>query len=72
MYIEQGVSSENKFWKYIFGSIIIVVASTVGQIPLLLAVIAETFSEGKGIPENQDDMMKVFDSNSTLFLILIS
>jgi membrane protease YdiL (CAAX protease family) len=72
MFIEQGVSSENKFWKYIFGSIIIVVASTVGQIPLLLAVIAKTFSEGKGIPENQDDMMKVFDSNSTLFLILIS
>ena len=72
MFIEQGVSSENKFWKYIFGSIIIVVASTVGQIPLLLAVIAKTFSEGKGIPENQDDMMKVFDLNSTLFLILIS
>jgi len=72
MFIEQGISSENKFWKYIFGSIIIVFASTVGQIPLLLAVIAKTFSEGKGIPENQDDMMKVFDSNSTLFLILIS
>ena len=72
MFIEQGISSENKIWKYIFGSIIIVVASTVGQIPLLLAVIAKTFSEGKGIPENQDDIMKVFDSNSTLFLILIS
>ena len=72
MFIQQGISNENKFWKYIFGSIIIVFASTVGQIPLLLAVIAKTFSEGKGIPENQDDMMKVFDSNSTLFLILIS
>jgi hypothetical protein len=72
MFIEQGISSENKFWKYIVGSIIIVVASTIGQIPLLLAVIAKSFAEGKGIPENQDDIMKVFDSNSTLFLILIS
>ena len=72
MFIEQGISSENRFWKYIVGSIIIVVASTIGQIPLLLAVIAKSFAEGKGIPENQDDIMKVFDSNSTLFLILIS
>ena len=72
MFIEQGISSENRFWKYIVGSIIIVVASTIGQIPLLLAVIAKSFDEGKGIPENQDDIMKVFDSNSTLFLILIS
>jgi membrane protease YdiL (CAAX protease family) len=72
MFIEQGISSENKFWKYIVGSIVIVVASTVGQIPLLLAVIAKTFSEGKGIPEDQDAIMKVFDSNTTLFLILIS
>jgi membrane protease YdiL (CAAX protease family) len=72
MFVEQGISNENKFWKYIVGSIIIVVASTIGQIPLLLAVIAKSFAEGKGIPENQDDIMKVFDSNSTLFLILIS
>ena len=72
MFIEQGISSENRFWKYIVGSIIIVVASTIGQIPLLLAVIAKSFAEGKGIPENQDEIMKVFDSNTTLFLILIS
>ncbi len=72
MFIEQGISSENRFWKYIVGSIIIVVASTIGQIPLLLAVIAKSFAEGKGIPENQDDIMKVLDSNTTLFLILIS
>jgi membrane protease YdiL (CAAX protease family) len=72
MFIEQGISSENRFWKYIVGSIIIVVASTIGQIPLLLAVIAKSFAKGKGIPENQDEIMKVFDSNTTLFLILIS
>ena len=72
MFIEQGISSENRFWKYIVGSIIIVLASTIGQIPLLLAVIAKSFGKGKGIPEDQNDIMKVLDSNSTLFLILIS
>jgi len=72
MFIEQGISSENRFWKYIVGSIIIVVASTIGQIPLLLAVMAKSFAEGTTIPENQDEIMKVFNSNTTLFLILIS
>lgn len=72
MFIEQGINSENKFWKYIVGSIFIIVASTVGQIPLLLAVIFKSLADGKAVPDNQDDIMKVFDSNTTLFLILIS
>lgn len=72
MFIEQGIHSKNKFWKYIVGSIIIVIASTIGQIPLLLAVIAKSYADGKEIPENQEDIMKVFESNTTLFLILIS
>jgi membrane protease YdiL (CAAX protease family) len=72
MFIEQGIHTENKFWKYIVGSLIIIVASSIGQIPLLLAVIAKSVADGKGIPANQDDIMKVLDSNLTLFLILIS
>ncbi len=72
MFIEQGIHSENKFWKYIVGSIFIVVASTIGQIPLLLAVIFKSLVDGKVVPDNQDDVMKVFDSNTTLFLIMIS
>jgi uncharacterized protein len=72
MFIEQGIHTENKFWKYIVGSLLIIIASTIGQIPLLLAVIVKSFADGKGIPENQDDFMKIFDSNMTLFLILIS
>lgn len=72
MFIEQGIHSENKFWKYIVGSIFIVVASTIGQIPLLLAVIFKSLTDGKVVPDNQDDVMKVFDSNTTLFLIMIS
>ena len=72
MFIEQGVHPENKFWKYIIGSLVIILASTLGQIPLMVAVFIKSLSEGKNIPTNTEDLMKVFDSNLTLFLILFS
>lgn len=72
MFIEQGIHSENKFWKYLVGSIFIIIASTIGQLPLLLAVIFKSLADGNAVPDNQDDLMKVFDSNTTLFLIMIS
>ena len=72
MFIEQGIHKENKFWKYIVGSLLIILASTIGQVPLLVAVMAKSFSEGKTFPTDQNDLMKVLDSNLTLFLILLS
>jgi len=72
MFIEQGIHPENKFWKYIVGSIIIILASTIGQIPLLGAVFAKSVSEGNGFPTDSNDLMKVLDSNLTLFLIMLS
>jgi len=72
MFIEQGVIPENKFWKYLVGSLAIILASTIGQIPLLLAVYVKSFLEGKDIPKNSNDLMKVLDSNLTLFLIMLS
>jgi hypothetical protein len=32
MFIEQ-VHSENKFWKYLIGSVIIIITSFIGQLP---------------------------------------
>lgn len=72
MFIEQGVKLENKFWKYILGSSLIILASTVGQIPFMIAVFAKSFSEGKALPSNSDDWMKILNSNLTLFLIMLS
>lgn len=72
MFIEQGINAENNFWKYIVGSILIVIASTIGQVPLLLVVMYEAFTKDSKIPDNQNDMLKYLDSNLTLFLILIS
>jgi membrane protease YdiL (CAAX protease family) len=72
MFIEQGVKSENKFWKYILGSVIIIGASFLGQVPLLLALLYETFVNGKKYPSSNDDVMTFFEPNLTLFLILSS
>ena len=72
MFVEQGVNRENKFWKYIVGSLLIILTSTVGQIPLLIAIVVKVFSEGKTMPTSGEDLMKVVDNNLSLFLVLLS
>ncbi|MFV8337537.1 lysostaphin resistance A-like protein [Flavobacterium sp. RSP29] len=72
MFIEQGIKSENHFWKYILGSFIIICASFVGQLPLLIGMLYETIYNEKPYPTNNEAVMHFFDSNLTLFLILIS
>jgi membrane protease YdiL (CAAX protease family) len=72
MFIEQGINSENKFWKYIVGSVLIIIASFLGQAPLLVALYYDTLVKGKPYPTSNDDIMHFFEPNLTLFLILIS
>ena len=72
MFIEQGVKEDNKFWKYIIGSLAIIFASFVGQLALLMGIFYETLFNGKHYPTNNKAVMLFFDSNLTLFLILIS
>lgn len=72
MFIEQGLKSENTFLKYIGGSIIIIFASFLGQIPLLIALLYETFVNGKPYPNTNDAIMQFFEPNLTLVLVLIS
>ncbi|MFA9191246.1 CPBP family intramembrane glutamic endopeptidase [Flavobacterium sp. FZUC8N2.13] len=72
MFIEQGIRLENKFWKYILGSSLIILASFLGQIPLVIAVISKTILKGATYPATNDEIMHFFEPNLTLFLILIS
>lgn len=72
MFIEQGIQPEQKFWKYILGSLMIVGASFVGQIPLMLGVVFKTLGSGQLMPERETDLMRLFDPNTALFLIMIS
>jgi membrane protease YdiL (CAAX protease family) len=54
------------------GSIFIIFASFLGQAPLLVALYYDTFVNGKSYPSSNDDIMRFFEPNLTLFLILIS
>lgn len=73
MFIAQGFKIKNNhFWKYIVGSIIVITASTIGQIPWIIAVVLKMISEGKPIDMQPMAIMNTLESNLTLFLMLIS
>jgi len=72
MFIEQGVTPQNKFWKYIVGFILIILASAIGEVPLVLGVMAKSMMDGNGIPTDNATIMRTLDSNLTLFLIMLS
>ena len=72
MFVEQGIKPENKFWKYIVGSLILILASFIGQLPLMIGIIYETLFNGKAYPTNNIALMRFFDSNVMLFLMLLS
>lgn len=72
MFLEQGVKPENKFWKYLIGSVFIITASFIGQIPFSAAVLLKNFKDKKGFPTDNDAALKIFEPNLTLFLVMIS
>lgn len=72
MFLEQGIKPENKFWKYLLGSVFIIAASFVGQIPITAAVFYKTLSEKKAFPTTNEGVMGMFESNTTLLLVMIS
>lgn len=71
MFIEQGIKKSNEFWKYILGSILIIAASTVRQIPLGLAVAYKTLKT-QHVPANTNEALKLLDSNLSLFLMMLT
>lgn len=71
MFLEQGIKPENSFWKYLIGSIFIITASFIGQIPFSLAIYFNYNGEGT-FPTDNDSAFKIFEPNLTLFLVMIS
>lgn len=72
MFITQGDKKDNDFWKYLIGSLIVFIASLIGQIPIGIAMIYEIFVNKKPTPSSDKDLYTMFDSNWFLFLMLIS
>lgn len=59
------------FLKYLVGSVLVFLASLVGQIPLSIAFLYKSYTSGK-FPKNQAEIYKMLDSNLFLFLMLLS
>ena len=72
MFLEQGVNSENNFWKYLLGSVFLIFASVVGQSIFLIALEYDTSLNGLPYPHTEAGLMQYFEPNLTLFLLLIS
>ncbi|WP_037319592.1 CPBP family intramembrane glutamic endopeptidase [Salegentibacter sp. Hel_I_6] len=70
MYIAEAFKYRHEFWRYIIGTLLVVVGVILGQIPLGIAVFLE---RGMEIAEmDEAELMQVLDSNFTLFLILLT
>ncbi|MCI9844610.1 CPBP family intramembrane glutamic endopeptidase [Flavobacterium pectinovorum] len=72
MFLEQGIKPENKFWMYILGTVVIVSASFVGQIPFTIAMLYKSFTDKTAIPTDNASALKIFQPNLTLFLAMLS
>jgi membrane protease YdiL (CAAX protease family) len=72
MFLEQGIKPQNKFWLYLIGSVLIIIASFIGQIPFSVAVLYSSFKSKKAFPTDNAEVMRIFDPNLTLFLVMIS
>jgi membrane protease YdiL (CAAX protease family) len=72
MFIEQGFKNQNKFSKYLLGSLFLIGASFIGQIPLIIGIVFEIVIHKKPYPSTDKELMQLFDSNLNLFLMLVS
>ena len=74
MYIQQAFKSLHEWWRYLVGLLLIVIASQIGTVPLVVAVVLKIFSEGGSLASIQDEsvLLNTLDSNLTLFLMLLS
>lgn len=71
MFIEQGIKPENKFWKYLLGSLVVFIASQIGSLPLIIAVFIKSFKTGDKIPTTNDELINYLEPNLSLFLTLL-
>lgn len=73
MFIEQAFKPENKFWKYLVGSLIVIIATFIGQLPMLVAFAVKHMQTGKPMP-TQDSQLYTYleDLNLTTFFLLLS
>ncbi|MFP2994699.1 CPBP family intramembrane glutamic endopeptidase [Spongiivirga sp. MCCC 1A20706] len=69
MYIAQALKYQSDFWRYIIGSIVVIFANFVAQVPFVIALIIKDQNILNRMDVNT--MMTTLDSNLTLLLLMI-
>jgi len=72
MFIIEAFKTNNYFGKYLLGSLIIILASFVGQLPLTIAIALKAFMRGGSMPTTNAQLYRFMDQNLMLFLLLLS
>ena len=73
MFIEQAFTKDNFFGKYLLGSLVVFLASFIGQIPLLIGIIIKLISDNTSLSAlNSMNVYNILELNWMLFLMLLS
>jgi membrane protease YdiL (CAAX protease family) len=73
MYIKQAFNVLHDWWRYIIGTIIVILATVFGQVPYMIAIFYKVYKDGgdfTGLDEKA--LMGVLEPNLNLFFILLS
>ncbi|WP_452218726.1 CPBP family intramembrane glutamic endopeptidase [Lacinutrix undariae] len=73
MYIEQAFKGLHDWWRYAIGTVLIIFAVILGQIPISIAFIAKAMLDGKDFTKlTESEMLSSLEPNLNLFLLLLS
>jgi membrane protease YdiL (CAAX protease family) len=73
MYIKQVFKVEHDWWLYLVGVILVFIGTQIGQVPFLIAIIADSMANSNDLLAiDYNSMMSILDLNLSLFLILFS
>ncbi|MFD0988793.1 CPBP family intramembrane glutamic endopeptidase [Mariniflexile jejuense] len=73
MYIAQAFNALHEWWRYLVGTVIIVIAVIIGQLPFTAAVFYQAYKNGDNIfGMDETKMMTLLEPNLNLFLMLLS
>ncbi len=74
MFVTQALKPNNEFWRYILGSVVIILASLIGQIPLGIAITIKSLNSNGDLTDKRsvESAMTSLEPNLLLFLMLLS
>jgi len=73
MYIEQAFKGLHDWWRYAIGTVLIIFAVILGQIPISIAFIAKAMMDDKDFTKlTESEMLSSLEPNLNLFLLLLS